>query len=56
MAKQKAPNNETLGGFKARLRRIALAIPKGVVETMLGDMVSRTQAVYDSDGGTIPRD
>ena len=56
MAKQKAPNNDTLDGFKARLRRTALAIPKGVVEKMLGDMVSRTHAVYDSDGGHIPRD
>ena len=56
MAKQKAPKHETMDGFKARLRRTALAIPEGVIRKMIGSMVWRTQSVYDNDGGHIPRD
>ena len=56
MAKQTAPKHETLDGFKARLRRTALAIPEEVIRKMIGSMVWRTQSVYDNDGGHIPRD
>ncbi len=56
MAEQAAPQRETLDAFKARLRRTALAIPRGVIFNMLGSMVARTQEVYQNDGGHIQRD
>ena len=51
MAQQVAPPREAIEGFKARLRRTALAIPKNVILKMLGSMVHRTQSVYDGHGG-----
>ena len=56
MAKQKAPKNESLEGFKSRLRRTALAIPTGVINKMLAEIAERAQSIYDRDGGNIPRD
>ncbi len=56
MKQQTAPKHETREGFKARLRRTALGIPKGVVLKMLRSMVARTQSIYDNNGGHIPRD
>ena len=56
MAKQEYPVGETVDSFKARLRRTALAIPEHVVRKMLGAMKHRTKAVYERDGGNIPRD
>ncbi len=56
MAAQKAPANESLAQFKARLRKTALAIPEKVVERMLSSMVGRTQGIYKANGGHIPRD
>ena len=56
MAAQKAPKHESVSDFKARLRRTAMAIPKPVIEKMLGSMVRRTQGIFDNDGGHIPRD
>ena len=56
MAEEAAPQRETLDAFKARLRRTALAIPRGVIFNMLGSMVGRTQEVYQNDGGHIQRD
>jgi hypothetical protein len=52
----KAPKNETADAFKRRLRRTALSIPEKVVRKMLSGMVSRMEAVYQNDGGHIPRD
>ena len=52
----KAPKNETADAFKCRLRRTALSIPENVVRKMLSGMVSRMEAVYQNDGGHIPRD
>ena len=56
MDKQKAPARESVDAFKARLKRAAMSIPLAVVNKMLTSMVSRTQAVYDENGGHIPRD
>ena len=56
MGQQAAPKCETREGFKARLRRTALAIPKAVVLKMLRSMVARTQSIYNNGGGHIPRD
>ena len=52
----KAPKNETADAFKRRLRRTALSIPEKVVRKMLSGMVPRMEAVYQNDGGHIPRD
>jgi hypothetical protein len=52
----KAPKNETADAFKCRLRRTALSIPENVVRKMLSGMVPRMEAVYQNDGGHIPRD
>ena len=52
----KAPKNETADAFKCRLRRTALSIPEKVVRKMLSGMVPRMEAVYQNDGGHIPRD
>ena len=54
VAEQAAPQRETLDAFKERLRRTALAIPKGVVFNMLGSMVARTHEVYQL-GARPPR-
>ena len=54
--KQKAPPRESVDVFKARLKRAAMSIPPAVINKMLTSMVSRTQAVYDENGGHIPRD
>ena len=56
MDAQKGPARESVEGFKARLKRTALSIPARVVTKMLTSMVSRTQSVYEEDGGHIPRD
>ena len=56
MGKQKAPARESVDAFKARLKRAAMSIPLAVVNKMLTSMVSRTQAVYEENGGHIPRD
>ena len=54
--KQKAPARESVDDFKARLKRAAMSIPPAVINKMLTSMVSRTRAVYDENGGRIPRD
>ena len=56
MSEQKAPANESVHAFKARLRRTALAIPAPVVTKMLCAIKRRAQSVYDHDGGNIPED
>ena len=56
MAVQKVPKNETVDGFKARLRRTALAIPEAVVKHMLAAIKGRAQSIYEHNGGHIPRD
>ena len=56
MDKQKEPAHESIDAFKARLKRTAMSIPPAVINKMLTSMVSRTQSVYDENGGHIPRD
>ena len=56
MAAQKIPRGETVDGFKARLRRTALAIPAHVIKKMLADMKLRTGSVFERKGGHIPKD
>jgi hypothetical protein len=56
MVKQKAPPRESADAFKTRLKRVARSIPPAVVNKMLTSMASHTQAVYDENGGHIPRD
>ena len=56
MAEQKAPRRETMEGFQERLCRTALGLPKRVVVKMCRAMKGRAQAIYEKDGGHIPRD
>ena len=56
MALQKEPRNETIKGYKARLRRTALAIPEAVVRKAVLDIGARAQAAIEADGGDISRD
>jgi len=56
MALQKEPRNETIKGYKARLRRTALAIPEAVVRKAVLDISARAQAAIEADGGDILRD
>ena len=56
MAEQGAPPDETADGFKSRLRRTALLIPKSVVTKMLASMKNRVQSIYEQKGGNVARD
>ena len=56
MATQVVPPTEDVKGFKARLRRTALAIPAPVIKKMLASMKPRTCSVYERKGGHILRD
>ena len=56
MVAQVVPRKENVEGFKARLRRTALAIPAPVIKKMLASMKTRTCSVYEHKGGHIPRD
>ena len=56
MALKKEPRHETVAGYKARLRRTALAIPEAVIRKAVLSIRKRAQQVFDADGGDIPRD
>lgn len=56
MAKSPAPRNESLEGYKRRLRRAAMTIPKARIAAAVRSMKSRAQAVWDAKGGDIARD
>jgi hypothetical protein len=54
MALKKEPRHETVAGYKARLRRTALAIPEAVIRKAVLSIRKRAQQVFDADGGDIP--
>ena len=56
MALKKEPRNESIAGYKARLRRTALAIPEEVIHKAVVGIRTRAQAVIDAKGGDIARD
>ena len=56
MAKQVTPDGEIVDGFKARLRRTAMGLPKAVVKKIVAGMKRRTGEIYAKNGGHIPRD
>ena len=56
MALKKEPRHEPVAGYKARLRRTALAIPEAVIRKAVLSIRKRAQQVFDADGGDIPRD
>lgn len=56
MALKKEPRHETVAGYKARLRRTALAIPEAVIRKAVLSIRKRAQQVFDVDCGDIPRD
>ena len=56
MSMQKPPRDETVDGFKDRLRRTALAIPERVIKKMVAGIQKRAQGIYDNEGGHLPRD
>ena len=55
MAKRE-PANETVQGYKIRLRRTALAIPEKVVRKSLQSLPGRARAVVKEQGGHMPMD
>ena len=56
MALKKEPRHETVAGYKARLRRTALAISEAAIRKAVLSIRKRAQQVFDADGGDIPRD
>ena len=56
MNAQVAPKNESATAFMARLRKTALATPEPTVRRMLSNIKARAQAIYEQNGGHIPRD
>ena len=42
---------ESVEAFKTRLRRVALTLPRGVVEKAVKDMRRRTQMLHSAKGG-----
>ena len=56
MADQSPPANETVEGYKSRLRRTAMRIPQAVIKKAVLDIRSRARAVAAAEGGDIARD
>ena len=56
MSKNAPSRLETVAGYKARLRRTALAIPTAAVKKAVEDVKARAQAIWDADGGNVPKD
>ena len=47
---------ESIAAYKARLRRIALSMPRAEVRMAVEGIKKRAQAIFEADGGNIPRD
>ena len=47
---------ETVAAYKARLRRAALDLPKGLVMKAVGSMPKKIKEVRDAKGGSIKSD
>ena len=56
MAKQKDPRNESIGAYKARMRRTAMNTPAKLIRRAVTSMRTRATAVVLAEGGDIPRD
>jgi hypothetical protein len=56
MAKHPEKPNETMAGFKARLRRTAMNIPSSVIGKAVASMKKRAKAIFDAKGHDIARD
>ena len=46
----------TVQAYKQKLRRIAFALPEAPLRKAVASMRTRAQAIYDAEGGDIPRD
>ena len=47
---------ETADAYKARLRRVAMAIPQALIRKVVLTIRDRAKAVVQAKGGHIPRD
>ena len=56
MAEQSAPANESQSACKARLRRVAMGIPKSVIRAAVAKMKTKAAEVVVAEGGRIPSD
>ena len=56
MAEQRPPANESPSAFKARLRRVAMGIPKSVIRAAVSKMKTKAAEVVLAEGGRIPSD
>ena len=53
---QRAPKKETVGEYKKRLRRTALALPGRVVLKAVADIRVRAAMIVEAEGGDIAKD
>ncbi|CAK0825254.1 unnamed protein product [Prorocentrum cordatum] len=51
MAEQSAPANESQSAYKARLRRVAMGIPKSVIRAAVAKMKTKAAEVVVAEGG-----
>lgn len=56
MDKHKPPKNETVGQYKARLRRTALNLPAKLVQKVVAGIQKRAAAIVEAKGGNISCD
>ncbi|CAK0807833.1 unnamed protein product, partial [Prorocentrum cordatum] len=56
MAEQSAPANESQSAYKARVRRVAMGIPKSVIRAAVAKMKTKAAEVVVAEGGRIPSD
>ena len=53
---QRSVRNESITAYKARLCRTAFSIPQDRIRKAVQSIKARARAVYDANGGDIPRD
>ena len=56
MAEQRVPPTETVEAYKLRLRRVAKAIPEGVIKAAVANIKSKACEVVKAGGGKIRSD
>ena len=47
---------ESQAAYKARLRKVALGLPRAIVKKVVESIRTRAQAIFEADGGNIARD
>ena len=50
------PARESGAAYKARLRRVALGLPRPAVRKAVESICARAQAIFEADGRNIKRD